>query len=102
MAIERERLDKVWIDDQGRRWGQFRVYDVELLSLQKPYEGKVEIWRCAARLGLHLGTLQEWRGSSDGCSLIIYGRMKHDVKPPDEVVADYVSNRRHIDLSILE
>ena len=100
MAITRDRLDKIFIDDQGRRWGQFRVTDLELFSIPSSHV-KSEIMKAADRLGLNPWRIMTHK-SADECGHIIYGQMREDVQQPDEVVPDYVSNRRHIDLSILE
>lgn len=100
MAIARERLDKSWVDDQGHRWGQFRVHDIELLPLTIP-DGQRSIFQIAHKLGLDIRVMMKIRSAHDN-STIYWGRMRHDVKPHEEVVAHYVSTRRHIDLSILE
>jgi hypothetical protein len=93
---DRERLDKVVIHPDGTRWGQFEVSDLDLLSIP-PYHVKVEVMKCADRLGMDAFKLEVFR-PADRCVQIVCGPMKPEAPPR----ADYISNRRHIDLSILE
>jgi hypothetical protein len=97
---DRERLDEVVIHPDGTRWGQFKVTDIELCSIP-PNNVQAEVMKAADRLGLEWSKLSVLR-SSDEHSQIVYGRMKADVQQPDEIAASNVSNRRYIDLSILE
>jgi hypothetical protein len=100
MAIQRERLDRIDIGPDGKRWGQFEVSDIELFSYP-PSHVRAEIVKCANRLGLDAFSLTVHR-PSDRSVQIVYGPMRHSFQQEDEEVAGYVSNRRHIDLSILE
>jgi len=93
---DRDRLDKVVIHPDGTRWGQFEVSDLQLYSIS-PSRVKHEVMACADRLGMEPFKLEMLR-PADRCVQIVYGPMKPEAPPR----ADYISNRRHIDLSILE